>query len=251
MSIAKNYLAKGSTFRVLAEIPGDSARESDLAGAASSRLLDEFRGTRVDDRSPKVTFRAVVDSSVAVIGVEVRQGVGGAPTSKQSRASCLVSGGMHSSVVSWMAARAGYSVSLLHVFESSESLREVAKLYAELSHRMDPRALNFDVLFPEESTNLRRIFLAWFGGASRQILFSGAHAECRNARFLAGVKVSSPLFLMSEEGFRTVHRSLGLQGYTGRLGPLQARHGSGDKFRVKSFGGERADAHRVLDTLLK
>ena len=249
-SIAKNYLTKGSTFRVVAEVPGDKSKESDLAGAAASLLLDEFRGVRIDEKHPKTTFRVVVDSSMAVAGVEVQRGVGGAPTSQLRRAHCLVSGGMHSSVVAWMAARSGHSVSLLHVFESDESIRETAKIYAELSQRMDPRALKLQVLFPEESSSVGRVLLAWLRSGRSRTTFSGAHSECGNASFLAPTSVARPLFLLSEEDFEEIQRSLGLRGYSRTLGALQSRNGSDKHFTERSFGGIRADVHLVLDTLL-
>jgi len=36
------------------------------------------------------------------------------PTSRGNRVHCLVSGGYHSSVVSWMAALSGFSLTLVH-----------------------------------------------------------------------------------------------------------------------------------------
>jgi hypothetical protein len=249
LPIARNYLVKGSTFRVVAEVQGDRARESDFAGAASSRLLDEFRGTKIEERRPEVSFRVAVDSSVAVVGVEVYQGVGGAPTSRRKRAFCLVSGGMHSSVVAWMAAREGYSVSLVHVHENDPAMLEIARLYSELSSRMDPSHLSLDVLVPDEFSNFGGVLLARIRDMSGRILFSGAHAECRNASLLSSTNVASPLFLSSEEEFQTILRSLGLGGYSGEIPPSLANRVLSSRFKVRSFGGLRADAHTVLDAL--
>ncbi len=249
LSIAKNYVEKGSTFRVRVEVQGDSATKSDIAGAASSRFLDEFRGTRIDEKRPKLSFRVAVDSSAAVVGIEVSQGVGGAPTSRQRRAICLVSGGMHSSAVAWMAGRAGYPVSLLHVYESDPAMREVARLYSELSMTMDPTDLRLDLLLPEESSNLEGVLLAWIHGARSRILFSGAHAECGNASLLTSPKVASPLFLSSEEEFHKIIRSLGLRGHSGNLRSRKSKRALSDGFKIRSFGGARAEAHVVIDAL--
>ncbi len=249
VSIAKNYVVKGSTFRVIVESKVGSATESDFGGAASSRLLDEFRGTKIDEREPKLSFRVAVDASAAVVGVEVSPGVGGAPTSRRRRAFCLVSGGMHSSVVAWMAGRGGYSVSLLHVYESDAAMREIARLYSELSMRMDPTDLRLDVLLPMKSSNIEGVLLAWIRGARSRILFSGAHAECRNASLLTSSKVASPLFLSSEEEFQKVIRSLGLRGHFGELRSPRMEPPLSGRFKVRSFGGVRAGAHVVLDAL--
>jgi hypothetical protein len=249
LSIARKYLVKGSTFRVVAEVKGNSERESDFTGAANSRLLDAFRGTKIDEKRPRVSFRVAVDSSTAVVGVEVCQGVGGTPTSRPRRAFCLVSGGMHSSVVAWMAARAGYPVSLLHVYENDPAMREVAKLYSELSSRMDPTYLRLVILVPDEPSNLAGVLLAWIRGTSGGILFSGGHAECGNAGLLGSTKAVSPLFLSSEQEFQTVLGSLGLRGYSRETRPTRANRSLNDRFKVRSFGGSRADANVVLDAL--
>jgi hypothetical protein len=249
LSIARNYLVKGSTFRVVVEVQGDHAKASDFAVAACSRLLDAFRGTKIDEKRPKVSFRVAVDSTISVVGVEVCQGVGGAPTSRVRRASCLVSGGMHSSVVAWMAARAGYSVSLLHVYEDDGAMREVARLYSELSLRMDPAHLRLDVLLPEDSLNLGGVLRARIRSTSGRIVFSGAHAECRNAGLLSSTKWVSPLFLSSEEEFQTILGSLGLRGHNGEIGSPRGNRALSDRYKVRSFGGLRADANEVLDSL--
>ncbi len=248
--IARNYLARGTTFRVIAEAADDAALESDIAGAATSRVLDEFRETRVDETGPKVVFHVTVDSSAAVVGVGLYSGVGGTPTSKSRTAFCLVSGGTHSSVVAWMTVRAGYSVALLHVFQSEDAIREVARLYAELSQRMDPSALTLTVLFPRKSADPGKILRLWMRRLRNEVVFSGAHAECGNARLIRLAKVVAPLYLLSEERFRAINHSLGLRGDPSTLGESRERRGRGVGFRAKSFGGKRADEHGVLDALL-
>ena len=51
--------------------------------------------------------------------------------------SCLVSGGERSSALAWMAALSGFSLRLVHSRTDEAALRHVARLYSELSFRMD------------------------------------------------------------------------------------------------------------------
>lgn len=246
-SVAKSYLRKRTSFRVQAEMTESGVSESDFIGAASSRLLEEFRGTRVDERRPKFVFRVAVDRSSAVAGIQVLAGVGGAPTSPEKTCCCLVSGGAHSSVLAWMAARAGHSLLLLHAYHGAEGMREVARLYAELSHRMDPTALSLEVVFANGSSDAGSLLRAWLRDNLTTPVFCGAHSECRDATFFESTRVKAPLYFYPEEEFLRVLDSLGLHGVQGQLSPLS--NARGVRFNVKRFGGVLADASRVLDTL--
>ena len=124
--LAKRYVRKGDRFIVEAEGTA-GVLASDIAGIVTTAVLDGSKGSRVSVESPKVRFRAAFDGDRGVVGVEVRRGQGGTPT-RSERVACLVSGGTHSSVVAWEAVLQGYSVQLIHVKYSEESLRAVARL---------------------------------------------------------------------------------------------------------------------------
>ncbi len=99
----------------------------------------------MDERKPHVRFRVCVEGTKGACGAEIRAGPGGLPTSEEW-VSCLVSGGERSSAMAWMAALSGFSLRLVHSRTDEASLRQVARLYSELSFRMDPRCLELVVL---------------------------------------------------------------------------------------------------------
>jgi adenylyl- and sulfurtransferase ThiI len=138
------YVHPRERFAVKAEGPS-RAVASDLEGRITSSILESIRGSRVSVESPRVVFRVAFDGKAGAVGVELKPGPGGVPTGNDE-AACLVSGGMHSSVLAWLAVIAGFRVRLVHAESGDESLRAVAELYSELSHRADPRGLNLEVL---------------------------------------------------------------------------------------------------------
>ena len=145
-ALAKKYLREGSSFRLTASAQDSQQTEGDLLLDGNGVILKAVKKTRVDEKKPDVTFRIVMEKDRGAVGVELRKGPGGVPTSKRMKAMCLVSGGYHSAVVAWMAVLSGYQVTLVHSRADDESLRQVARLYAELSRRMDVSGLDLRVL---------------------------------------------------------------------------------------------------------
>jgi hypothetical protein len=239
--LAARYLRGGGTFVVRAESES-GPRSSDIAGAATSAVLDAVDGARVDEQSPGLVFRVAMDGGKGSSAVERARGPGGTPMG-DSRAVCLVSGGKHSAVVSWMAALAGYSLDLVHVGSGEEALRSAAGVYAELSHRVDPKKLTFTVLEGGGSPGK----VAGLPGGGKRAVFGGHHAEChRKSSIPAGV--SSPLWLLPEETFDAVFADLHLvpEGVGSTLPDASKRGGHA---AARRFGGRRADVHAVLDGL--
>jgi hypothetical protein len=238
-ALAKNYLRRGDRFAVEAEGTG-KVTASDVGGSITSRILESVRGVRVSVESPKVRFRAAFDGENGVVGVEVKKGPGGVPTGKDS-AVCLVSGGRHSSVVAWHAVLLGFRVRLVHARFSDESLRTVARLYSELSHRADPRWLSLEVL---EGGSIREA-LSGYAELSRNPVFGGFSRSGRG-KPLGLPNVLAPLYLMPEERFQTEFEGLGIRGLDSpedwdRMGPT--------KLTKWKFGGTAADVSGVLDGL--
>ena len=238
--IARKFLRKGGKFRVKAEGTGRVAG-ADLSGMVTSGILDGVKGARVSEDGARVTFRAAFDGSKGVVGVEVREGPGGVPTGRNA-AVCLVSGGMHSSVLAWMAALVGYRVHLVHAKVDEESLRAVARLYSELSHRADPRSLGLEVLEGDCAVESLAKFASGaddpvFGG------FSGEGGELPERLF--GI-VQAPLYLMPEEMFEAEFRSLAIKEYRFRTDWKAKGNGT---YTARRFGGVMSDVSGVLDGL--
>ena len=234
--LAKGYLRRGDRFAVVAEGTG-GVRTADAAGAVISKVLDSVRGARVSE-SAKVTFRVAADGTRGAVGVEVRLGPGGAPMGDEE-AHCLASGGVHSSVVSWMALVSGFRVRLVHARLSDDSLLAVARLYSELSNRADPRGLSLEVLEGGSPAAL----LAGFVAKKKGRIFAGNHAAGVN-RLVFGGKVGTPLFLLPEEKFRSEYDGLGIRPYSGEE---RGAGGDGGGSKSRSFSRSPASVSDVLD----
>jgi hypothetical protein len=238
-TLARVYLKRGDRFSVYAEGSGGVVK-SDVEGGVTSKILESVKGTRVSRENPEVKFRAAFDGTKGVVGVEVASGPGGAPTGDESVV-CLVSGGKHSSVVSWMALLNGYRVTLVHAKLNHQSMLEAARLYSELSHRTDPQALMLQVLEGGSpvgglNTIVRR---------SKFPVFGGFHAGVPPPRILGG-HVQAPLYVLAEEKFKSEFDSLSLKGYEAKM---SWDNGAIGKVKVRSFGGITADVSEVIDGL--
>ena len=249
--IAKRYLSKGKTFRISAQVVDSRQTAGDIVLAGSSALLSSIPGARVDERSPKARFRVCVEGAKGACGVEIRAGPGGVPTGVD-RVACLVSGGVHSSSMAWMAALSGYSLRLVHSRTDEMALRRVARLYSELSFRMDPGRLELVVL--EGGKNHAGRIGKWLLD-TRLTAFAGmrparSEASAELARHFPNLVL--PLILLQDEDISAVYRSLGLgpamksakfAGLT--LKSLRAR----GTYSEKRFGRVQADSNTVIDAI--
>jgi hypothetical protein len=238
-SLAAGYLRPGTRFSVLAEATGGRA-PSDLAGTVTSAMLGKVKGARASDGSPKVRFRAALDGTKGVVGVEVSKGPGGTPMGAET-AACLVSGGKHSSVLVWNALLLGLRVRMVHASSGERSLYAAAKLYSELSDRADPRGLSLTVLEGGPAPGL----LAKYVSRCSEPVFAGFTVGRPPPGALGG-KVQSPLFMLPEEAFELQFESMGLKSFDG-VTDWAEPEGGGYTSRV--FGGKRADVSGVLDGL--
>ena len=237
-SLARRYLKGGASFAVRPDAEGPDARASDVGGAVTAAVLGAGVSARVDDRGPDRTFRAVFGRGGGAVGVELRRGPGGTATGGAT-AECLVSGGLHSAALAWHALLCGYRVRMLHEEAGEESLLAVARLYAELSHRVDPRSLALEVSGPGSARSaLRRRP----GGRPPM---AGFHAECGGVP--AGLEglVTAPLLLATEEELRASADGLDAGSPAGRF-----RWRAGESPRSpRTVSGRRLDAHGVLQEL--
>ena len=239
-TLARNYLKRGDRFSLDAEGSSSMVR-SDAAGGMISKILESSKGTRVSIEDPKIKFRTAFDGSRGVVGVEIARGPGGVPTGTNGVA-CLVSGGTHSSVVSWMALLAGYKVRLVHAQVDQESLLGAARLYAELSHRTDPRGLILQVVEGKSPASA----LVGIVGSMSEPVFGGFHSPGRRIPEPLKGLVVAPLYLMSEEMFDEEYDSLALKNYEAKM---SWQPGKNEGTRIRSFGGVTADVSEVVDGL--
>lgn len=251
--LARRYLSPGTTFAVSAAAATSNQSEGDMILAVSSTILSRVRGTHVQETKPKVRFRISFSGSVGACGVQIREGVGGVPTSRRRIAHCLASGGRHSSVAAWMAALSGFSVRLVHVRVDDASLREVAKLYSELSHRMDPSRLSLHIV--EGRGVAAQTLSSWLGSSKGLHVVVGAHLECdreaMNYASSAPPGILFPVMLLQEEDLREVYQALGMKEIDGVPSGILGVKSKGDvRYRVKQFKGERVEMHAILDSLV-
>jgi len=238
--LAKTYLRKRGSFWIRPEARGSSPTPGELTGRAVGVVLDAVKGSRVRENAPSTVFTLGWDGRAGTAGVILALGPGGVPTGEATVA-CLVSGGMHSSVTAWYALLAGLRVELVHARVSDESLREVARLYAELSHRVNPEALKLRVL---EGQTIRDAIASWAEAQTGEI-FSGVHGW-RTGRGVVPRKARAPLLLLPEEGFESALSGLGVRGYSPQPAETSTGHAS---TRQLTFGGVRTDMNGVLDGL--
>jgi hypothetical protein len=250
-TLARRYLSKGRTFKISAQVVASKQTAGDAVLAGNSELLSSLPGTRVDERKPHVRFRVCIQGSKGACGAEIRSGPGGLPTTREW-VSCLVSGGARSSALAWMAALSGFSLRLVHSRTDEASLRQVARLYSELSFRMDPRCLELVVLGGGKDAYGR------IGGWLRDhkgAAFAGLRPGRPDA--LTGVaerfpNLALPLTLVQDDAIEGVYRSLRL----GRAAEDRADAGLNlraleavSPYSVRKFGGVQADSNEVIDAL--
>jgi len=248
--LAKRYLRKGKTFKISAQVVDSEQTAGDAVLAGNSELLSSITGARVNERNPRVRFRVCVQGERGACGAEISAGPGGAPTSG-NWVSCLVSGGANSSALAWMAALSGFSVRLVHSRTEEVALRHVARLYSELSFRMDARCLELIVLDGGKNSFAR--MGGWLFDHKGEA-FAGLRPESPDV--LAGFagrfpNLALPLVLFQDDALAAIYRSLGL-GQAAREAAggltLKALWAKGPYSELR-FGGVQADSNAVIDAV--
>lgn len=251
--LAGRYLRPGAGFSLRVRVVESEREEGDLLLEGIGAILKLVKGSRVSEKGPDVVFRAAMVGDGGAVGVELREGPGGVATSRSARVSCLVSGGYHSSATAWMAALSGYTLTLVHARDDDESLRQVARLYAEISHRVDASGLALEVLTGDGTAGER--LAGWLGRQGGEVV-AGIHPECRGlslrSKFRRFPSVATPLLLLGEEQVRAKVDELGLKRKAGDSGPtlVLGRNGERGGYRIKRYGGKESDVSGVLDSLM-
>ena len=252
--LASKYLGKNSSFSVSANVTSPEYSGGDIVLMANSMVLSGHRGSKVNEKTPRVRFQVSMVDGHGVVGVVIWFGVGGTPTSPKRTAYCLVSGGMHSSAAAWMAAKSGYTIRLAHLWRDDKSLRAVAKLYSELSHRMSAKHLSVQLVRGDGSE--AALLKGWWKGAEEIPVLVGLHLECKDHRYsdyLIGAqrKMVFPVAFMSEEEIVGIRKDLGV-AETGPPASGSILFGdpkAASKLKIHTYGGVRAEMSTVLDSL--
>ncbi len=250
--LARRYISKkGRTFRLSAQIVSSKQTAGDAVLAGNSHLLSAIPGAKVNERRPHVKFRVCMEGGKGACGVEIRVGPGGIPT-RQQWVACLVSGGERSSSLAWMAALSGFSLRLVHSRTDEGALRQVARLYSELSFRIDPSCLELLVL-DGGGTSLGRIG-GWLHD-SGTVVFAGLRPESPEALVEFARRFPNlvlPLILVQDETVDSMYRSLGLGRAAGgtKNGALTASAlKRRSRYSERRIGGVQADSNAVIDAM--
>ncbi len=141
LALAREYL--GDTLRAARSFKVESKRADksfpmtsiELSQAVGGGLHDAFPHLTVDVRNPEVTVYLEVRDLAAYVHTAPAPGAGGLPVGMGGRAVSLLSGGIDSPVASWMMAKRGVHLEMVHFFSypytSPEAKEKVLKL-AEL-----------------------------------------------------------------------------------------------------------------------
>ncbi|MEG2000518.1 MAG: tRNA uracil 4-sulfurtransferase ThiI [Evtepia sp.] len=165
LETAKTYLydalMSAHTFKVESRradksFPMSSIQLSQYVGG---ELDDAFPHLKVDVHHPDVTVQLEVRDFSAYVHANPVPGAGGLPTGMGGRAVSLLSGGIDSPVASWMMAKRGVSLELVHFFsypytslEAKEKVLDLAKLLTPWCGRLTVHI----VPFTEIQEELRR-----------------------------------------------------------------------------------------------
>jgi hypothetical protein len=131
---------------------------------------------------------------------------------------------------------------MVHAEVDVGGVRAAAQLYAELSNRVDPSSLSFEVLRGGDPSSS----ILWRIGSGKGQVFAGFHAGCSKVPHSMEGPVQSPLFLLPEERIVEEYDGLSLKASPAHLDWRGLR---AVKPMVERFGGVRADLNGVLDGL--
>ena len=110
VELADTVLKRGSSFAVRCRRVGQHAYSSmDVCKETGKQILAQFknRNLQVNLKNPQSTISIEVRDEDAYVFTETLQSVGGFPLGSQSRALCLLSGGIDSAVACWLAMKRG------------------------------------------------------------------------------------------------------------------------------------------------
>jgi len=127
-----------------------------LSQYVGGELHDAFPHLTVDVHHPEVTVYLEVRESAAYVHANPSPGAGGLPVGMGGRAVSLLSGGIDSPVASWMMAKRGVSLEMIHFFsypytspEAKEKVLELARILVPWCGRLTVHVVPFTAIQEE------------------------------------------------------------------------------------------------------
>ena len=160
-----------------------------LAQYVGGELHDAFPNLTVDVHHPELTVHLEVRDDAAFVHADPESGAGGLPVGVGGRAVSLLSGGIDSPVASWMMAKRGLALDMVHFFsypytspEAKDKVIELARLLTPWCGRLTVHVVPFTAIqeqlrrsCPEELfTLLMRRFMMRIAARVAQRIGAGA-----------------------------------------------------------------------------
>jgi len=127
-----------------------------LSQYVGGELHEFFPHLKVDVRNPEVTVHLEVRDYAAFVHADPEPGAGGLPVGMSGRAVSLLSGGIDSPVASWMVAKRGTALEMLHFFsypytspEAKEKVLELARILTAWCGRLTVHVVPFTAIQEE------------------------------------------------------------------------------------------------------
>ena len=151
LSAAKTF--KVETKRADKTFPMTSIQLSQYVGGELDELYPDLK---VDVHHPELTVHIEVRDYAAFVHADPEPGAGGLPVGINGRAVSLLSGGIDSPVASWMIAKRGVALEMVHFFsypytsnEAKEKVLDLARLLAPWCGRLTVHVVPFTAIQEE------------------------------------------------------------------------------------------------------
>ena len=127
-----------------------------LSQYVGGELHEAYDNLEVDVHHPELTVHVEVRDFAAYVHADPEPGAGGLPVGINGRAVSLLSGGIDSPVASWMIAKRGVALEMVHFFsypytspEAKEKVLELAKLLTPYTGRLTVHVVPFTAIQEE------------------------------------------------------------------------------------------------------
>ena len=162
LETARSYLgdklSAAHTFKVESKRADKSFPMTSIALSqwVGGELDDLYPNLQVDVHQPELTVHLEVRDYAAYVHADPEPGAGGLPVGINGRAVSLLSGGIDSPVASWMIAKRGVALEMVHFYsypytspEAKEKVLELAKLLTPYTGRLTVHVVPFTAIQEE------------------------------------------------------------------------------------------------------
>ena len=109
-----------------------------LSQYVGGELDERYPNLKVDVHNPELTVHVEIRDYAAFVHADPEPGAGGLPVGINGRAVSLLSGGIDSPVASWMIAKRGVSLEMVHFFSYPYTSNEAKEKVLELARLLTP-----------------------------------------------------------------------------------------------------------------